>query len=229
MVPGRYPGRVLGYGDGGPGPSSQRTASSILRHVNSKSPRRDVRTGVASAPMESAFEPLPDEVLDALVVVLDEIRHGTSRSRSELVARTGLGRAIVARRVQELLDRGLVTEGELGPSTGGRPPRHLAFRAAAGQVLVADIGATSIAVALTDLAGRIVAHYTEPADVADGPEAILGRVEALFAQLRETSHRGSAPVWGVGIAVPGPVEFATGRPISPPIMPGRDGHPLRAR
>jgi glucokinase-like ROK family protein len=177
----------------------------------------------------AAFEPLPDEVLDALVVVLDEIRHGFSRSRAELVTRTGLGRAIVARRVQELIDRGLVVEGELGPSTGGRPPRHLAFRAAAGQVLVADIGATSIAVAQTDLSGRIVAHYTEPADVADGPEVILGRVEALFAQLRETSHRGAAPVWGVGLAVPGPVEFATGRPIAPPIMPGWDGYPIRER
>lgn len=180
-------------------------------------------------PRPVAFEPLPEEVLDALVVVIDEIRHGTSRSRAELVARTGLGRAIVARRVQELLDRGLVAEGELGPSTGGRPPRHLAFRAAAGQVLVADIGATSIAVALTDLAGRIVAHYTEPADVAQGPDEILGRVEALFAQLRATSHGGAAPVWGVGIAVPGPVEFETGRPISPPIMPGWDGYPIRER
>ena len=58
--------------------------------------------------------PLPDEVLDALVMVLDEIRLGRSRSRSELVTRTGLGRAIVARRVQELIDRGLVTEGDVG-------------------------------------------------------------------------------------------------------------------
>jgi glucokinase-like ROK family protein len=36
-------------------------------------------------------------------------------------------------------------------------------------------------------------------------------------------------LWGVGIGVPGPVEFRTGRPISPPIMPGRDGYPLRDR
>ena len=34
-------------------------------------------------------------------------------------------------------------------------------------------------------------------------------------------------LWGVGIAVPGPVEFRTGRPISPPIMPGWDGYPIR--
>ena len=36
-------------------------------------------------------------------------------------------------------------------------------------------------------------------------------------------------LWGGGIGVPGPVEFRTGRPISPPIMPGWDGYPIRAR
>jgi glucokinase-like ROK family protein len=173
--------------------------------------------------------PLPDEALDALVMVLDEIRSARSRSRSELVARTGLGRAIVARRVQELVDRGLVTEDETGPSTGGRPPRHLAFRADAGHVLVADLGATSISVALTDLSGRILGHYTEPAEISSGPEQVLGRVEELFHELQHTTRSIPGPVWGVGLGVPGPVEFATGRPISPPIMPGWDGYPIRRR
>jgi glucokinase-like ROK family protein len=181
------------------------------------------------APDDAAYDRLPGEVLDALVEVLDEIRRGTSRSRADLVTRTGLGRAIVARRVQELLDRGLAIEGDLGPSTGGRPPRHLAFPADAGRVLVADLGATSIAVAQTDLAGRILGHYTEPADIAHGPEPVLGRVEELFVRLEQTSHHGGAPVWGVGLGVPGPVEFATGRPVSPPIMPGWDGYPIRER
>ena len=172
---------------------------------------------------------IPDEALDALVVVLDEIRSARSRSRSELVARTGLGRAIVTSRVQELIDRGLVTEDETGPSTGGRPPRHLSFRADAGQVLVADLGATSISVAQTDLAGRILGHYTEPAEIASGPEAILGRVEELFGELQHTTRGERGPVWGVGLGVPGPVEFASGRPISPPIMPGWDAYPIRDR
>jgi glucokinase-like ROK family protein len=36
-------------------------------------------------------------------------------------------------------------------------------------------------------------------------------------------------VWGIGLGVPGPVEFATGRPVSPPIMPGWDGYRIRER
>ena len=174
-------------------------------------------TDQSDRPSATSPAPLPDEVLDDLVTVLDEIRLGRSRSRSELGARTGLGRAIVTRRVQELLDRGLVTEGEVGPSTGGRPPRQLAFRADAGHVLVADLGATSISVGLTDLAGRILGHYTEPADIASGPEIVLGRVEELFHELQHTTRAIPGTVWGVGLGVPGPVEFASGRPISPPI------------
>jgi glucokinase-like ROK family protein len=177
----------------------------------------------------SARTALPDEALDALVVVLDEIRLGRSRSRSELVERTGLGRAIVAQRVTELIDRGLVDEGDVGPSTGGRPPRQLTFRAEAGHVLVADLGATSIDVALTTLDGRILGHHDEPARIEAGPETCLGRVDALFASLMATTQSVPGRLWGVGIAVPGPVEFKTGRPIAPPIMPGWDGYPIRER
>jgi len=172
---------------------------------------------------------LPDEALDALVHVLDEIRLGRSRSRSELVERTGLGRAIVSQRVGELIERGLVLEGDPGPSTGGRPPRQLTFRADAGHLLVADLGATSVDVALTTLDGRILGHHDEPAEIEAGPEIGLARVEELFDQLIATTHAVPGRLWGIGIAVPGPVEFATGRPISPPIMPGWDGYPIRER
>jgi glucokinase-like ROK family protein len=179
--------------------------------------------------MEPAHGPLADEALDALVMVLDEIRLGHSRSRSELVARTGLGRAIVAQRVGELLDRGLVAEGDVGPSTGGRPPRQLTFRADAGHVLVADLGATSIDVAMTSLDGRILGHHDEPAQIEAGPERCLDRVDALFESLLTTAQDIPGRLWGVGIGVPGPVEFGSGRPISPPIMPGWDGYPIRER
>ncbi len=174
-------------------------------------------------------QPLRDEILDGLVTVLDEIRLGRSRSRSELVERTGLGRAIVARRVQDLVDRGLVAEGAPGRSTGGRPARQLAFRAAAGHVLVADLGATSIDVAVTDLDGRILGHHDEPARIEDGPDRVLDRVDVLFDTMLRTTTGIPGRLWGIGIGVPGPVEFETGRPSSPPIMPGWDGYPIRER
>jgi len=172
---------------------------------------------------------LPDESLDALVAVLDEVRLGRARSRPELSERLGLGRAIVAQRVGELVERGLISDAELGSSTGGRPPRRLTFRADAGHLLVADLGATSIDVAMTRLDGTVLAHHGEPADIAHGPDALLERVEQLFEGLRAGARRAPERLWGVGIGVPGPVEFRTGRPSSPPIMPGWDGYPVRDR
>lgn len=184
--------------------------------------------GRASTPV-ARFAPLPDESLDALVTVLDEVRLGRSLSRSELVARTGLGRAIVAQRIGELIERGLVEEGDVGPSTGGRPPRQLAFRADAGHILVADLGATSIDVAVTTLDGRILGHHGEPARIETGPEPCLDRVEELFGRLLRTTDGLPGTLWGIGIGVPGPVEFQSGRPISPAIMHGWDGYPIRER
>lgn len=170
-----------------------------------------------------------DDALDALVTVLDEIRSAGSSSRPELQARTGLTRGIVAQRIGELLDLGLVVEGDVGPSTGGRPPRRISFRADAGYLLVADLGATSIDVAVTDLDGRILGHRDEPADVSAGPERCLARIEELFTELTGATRDLPGRLWGIGIGVPGPVEFRSGRPVSPPIMPGWDGYPVRER
>jgi glucokinase-like ROK family protein len=169
-----------------------------------------------------------------LVEVLDYVRrHGTS-TRSALAEATGLSRVSVAQRLAALLDRELLAEGDLARSTGGRAPRTLRFRGEAGYLLVADIGATSIDVAVADLSGTILAQAAEPADIADGPDVILSRAEELFEDCRAVAGRAvAAPLagelWGIGIGVPGPVEFESGRPVTPPIMPGWNGYPVRER
>jgi glucokinase-like ROK family protein len=169
-----------------------------------------------------------DDRLEAIVTVLDHVRTHGSASRAGLVHATGLSRAVVTQRVGELIDYGVLAEGDLGPSTGGRAPRLVRFRADAGYLLVADLGATSMDVALADLSGSILAHVQEPCDIAAGPERILARVEELFlGSLGVESRPGT--LWGIGIGVPGPVEFDTGRPIAPPIMPGWDRYSVRDR
>jgi predicted NBD/HSP70 family sugar kinase len=174
--------------------------------------------------MSTAVGPTP-EYLASTVDVLDLIRSGTARTRPELVRLSGLGRNVVVQRVRQLMAAGLVEEGELGRSTGGRAPRELRFRAGAGTVLVAELGATKISVALSDLTGRLRDQVEEEADIKLGPVQILTRVSTLLTQL--VAHQPDpVHVWGVGIGLPGPVEFSTGKPIAPPIMPGWDGFPV---
>ncbi len=37
------------------------------------------------------------------------------------------------------------------------------------------------------------------------------------------------PVWGISVGIPGPVDFDSGRPVAPPIMPGWNGFDIRRR
>ncbi len=169
------------------------------------------------------------EQLDTLALVIDLIRAHGHITRPELVRRAGLGRAVVTQRVSELIDLGVAEDGDPAPSTGGRPAREIRIRADAGSILAAELGATSISVALSDLACRTRLEREEPMDVAAGPEACLAQLERLFDGLLSHSQDPCPPLWGIGVGLPGPVEFATGRPIAPPIMPGWDDYPVRER
>jgi glucokinase-like ROK family protein len=169
----------------------------------------------------------PHDQTDTLVTVLDLVRAGAARTRPELIRASGLGRTVVTQRVAQLLDAGLLDEKTVGPSTGGRAPRALRFCAEAGYILVAELGATSVSVALADLSGALHAHREELASITEGPEPILSRVDEMF-RAALADHDEPVPIWGVGIGLPGPVEFATGKPVAPPIMPGWDGADVRS-
>src|SRR5215210_9145455 len=150
------------------------------------------------------------------------IREDTAVTRAELARVTGLARSTVAQRVDALLAEGLVYEAGGSASTGGRPPTVLAFNRDAGVVLVADLGATHARVAVSDLAGTPLAEQASDLDIALGPEQALGWVAERFTELLDEVGRFPAEVRGIGIGVPGPVEFDSGRPVNPPIMPGWD-------
>jgi predicted NBD/HSP70 family sugar kinase len=154
------------------------------------------------------------------------IRNGTAVTRADLARHTGLARSTVAQRVDALLAADLVYDAGGSASTGGRPPTVLAFNHAAGVVLVADLGATHARIALTDLAGAPLAERASDLDIASGPDEVLAWVSERFTELLQETRHSPPEVRGIGIGVPGPVEFASGRPFNPPIMPGWDGYSI---
>ena len=58
-----------------------------------------------------------------LVTILRAIRSGEATTRQEIERFTGMGRAVVVDRLNALEELGLIDEGALGKSTGGRAPR----------------------------------------------------------------------------------------------------------
>src|SRR4051794_21970609 len=154
--------------------------------------------------------------------VLQVIRASAGMTRNELMARTGLSRSTVADRVDALLSRGLVREVSGGQSTGGRPPTRISFNPAAALILAADLGATHSRLAVTDLSGHSLQETSADIEIARGPDHVLTWVSETFEAMLEAAGHSADDVGAIGMGVPGPVEFASGRPVSPPIMPGWD-------
>lgn len=88
--------------------------------------------------------------------------------------------------------------------------------------MAADLGATHGHLALTDLGATVLAEHREELDISRGPEPILMWVIEHGKRLIAEAGRDPRELVGVGVGLPGPVEHATGRPVSPPIMPGWD-------
>ncbi|MEV6647590.1 ROK family protein [Amycolatopsis sp. NPDC051371] len=153
------------------------------------------------------------------------VRTGQATTRKALLTRSGLSRTTLTARLDRLQDAGLLVEGGQEDSTGGRPARQLRFDDRHAVVLAASVDTMHAEAALTDLAGRRLAHRAGDLRVADGPEPVLGRIAEWF---EEMLAEGDRPVCGVGISVPGPVEPGRGRVTQPPIMPGWDGYPIDA-
>jgi predicted NBD/HSP70 family sugar kinase len=173
----------------------------------------------------AARSDLPADQIDSYEVVLDLVRSGAASTRPEIGRLSGLGRSIVSERVDQAIARGLLEESDLGPSTGGRAPRRLRFVADRAYILLGGFGALGVGAAVADLAGNLIASTHGPWTVESGPEASLEHLAGLFDEVRSTVPR--AEIWGVSIGLPGPVEYATGRPVAPPIMPGWDGFDVR--
>jgi predicted NBD/HSP70 family sugar kinase len=174
----------------------------------------------------STFD-LDSEGAQYLAQVITYVRKARSVTRPEIASSTGLSRTLATKYIDVALELNLLQSGEVGQSTGGRAPRLLNFNSHAGAILVAELGATGFNVAASDLNGNLLGNTFTRVEISEGPEAVLSMVESSFDDL-VTSLK-IRNLWGIGIGVPGPVEFATGLPISPPIMPGWDKYPVRER
>jgi predicted NBD/HSP70 family sugar kinase len=154
---------------------------------------------------------------------------GQATTRAGLASATGLARSTVSQRVDALIASRLVHEVGEGTSTGGRPPVLLAFNRGAGVVLAADLGATHCRLAVADLGAQLLEELTADLEIARGPDEVLAWVADRFDELLASCGRTAADVRAIGVGVPGPVEFATGQAVNPPIMPGWDGVSIPSR
>ncbi|WP_285320391.1 ROK family protein [Pseudarthrobacter sp. lyk4-40-TYG-27] len=165
-----------------------------------------------------------DEVTSLLRIV-NLVRTGEATTRPEIGKVTGLGRGVVSQRVDQAIQIGFLGDGEFGASSGGRAPRTLRFRAEQGRIVICALGAAHIRVGITALDGDILEHTHRAWDIEQGPEKTIAAVMTLVDEVLAKDSK--VPVWAVVVGLPGPVDFNSGQPVSPPIMPGWNGFDVR--
>ena len=154
-------------------------------------------------------------------LVLRAVLDAPGVSRAAIAARTGLAKATVSALVDRLIAADLVAEtGPVLRPGRGRRSTGLAPSGTGPHGLGVEIGVDYLATCLVDLTGEVHAHRIKAGDNRSRPPSrVLGAaVRAINTALRDAR----VPIGGIGIAVPGLVESATGRLRLAPNLGWRD-------
>ncbi|MDF2441925.1 MAG: hypothetical protein JWR01_128 [Subtercola sp.] len=159
--------------------------------------------------------------------VLAAIMNGEANTRSGLEQLTGLSRPTIANRLQLLGDAGLILESSERLSSGGRPANVVHFNDRAALLLCVDIGEERTRVAVTDLRAAVLIERVIDLRVDEGPLAVLAQIEAVSRELLAAEDLQGIRLGGIGVGLPAPVDFATGRTVGWSVMAGWDGFGVR--
>lgn len=161
-------------------------------------------------------------------LVLDMIRRSPSGvSRTELAELTGLSAQTLSNVARRLTVADLIVEGERVVAGPGKPRTLLRLNRTARFAVGIHLDPSIDTFVVVDLSGGVVAHMeTPPNDAGSSPELIAALAGSANALLRSADVPFDR-VLGIGAAVPGPIDDATGMLLTPPLLP--HWHHTRAR
>ncbi len=160
-------------------------------------------------------------------LILNLVRQEGQISRAEIAKRTNLSRSTVSNIVNELIGAGRIFEIQKGESRGGRRPILLELNYRSHCVIGVEIATAFVNLVVSDLNAVILYQCCVPFDIGVGPDVTVARVQDLIQGGLSAVGINPSQVAGVGIGIPGPLYYAAGQIIAPPIMPGWNGVALR--
>jgi len=171
--------------------------------------------------------PLGIDISADETTLLQAIFWSAGASRLTLANRLDFSKSKTNSLVAALLDVGLLEETGLKASSGGRRPETVQISPSLGVLIAADLGATSLNIAILRPDLSVLVRISEAADVRAGPGVVMARVRVLMRQLLTTCGTTAQQVLGIGMGVPGPVDFTGGQLVNPPLMPQWDSFSIR--
>lgn len=157
------------------------------------------------------------------------------RSRAEIAQDTGLAKPTVSSLVEQLLDAGLLTEGEAVHRGAGRPSIPLVPRRHGVVGIGLEITADHLGARAVDLQGATVVERTSPAPSSGvDPAVTIERAAALLADVLDAVA--AHDISGVCVSVPGRLSADRSVVLSAPNLEWQDvplhallaGHPALA-
>lgn len=145
-------------------------------------------------------------------LVLRHLRAHGGRSRSRLADETGLSKASMSSLVADLVDRGLVREGEPDrEGVIGRP--GLTVEVDGGRVcgVGVEINVDYVALTAVDLAGAVIREFVVPMAVPSlAADEVIDRVGDMIARSLNSLREAGLKVVAVTVSPPGVIDYDTG-------------------
>ena len=148
--------------------------------------------------------------------ILRLLRQHMPCSRADLVRISGLTAPTVSSAIESFQRRGLVRFTGAGISRGGRPARILEFNSRYGCVFGADIGGSSVRLALADLSGKIIGRINEAIPENGTPCEVTTLIAAAMDRLLDDHCIAPEKVLELAAGAPGITDVRKGRVLSAP-------------
>jgi len=139
------------------------------------------------------------------LAILEVIRKDGPISRTDISKVTEFNIVTVSNYVNHYIKKGLVVEGELDESTGGRKPVLVELNAKAAYVIGIGLNLLNVVGVLVDLETNVI-YETRRERVPENTEKVVELLTDIASEIIEKSGVDSAKLCGVGVAVPGVID-----------------------
>jgi len=139
------------------------------------------------------------------LAILEVIRKNGPISRTDISKITELNIVTVSNYVNHYIKKGLVVEGELDESTGGRKPVLVELNPRAGYIVGVGLNMLSVVGVLVDLEINVIAEIKRER-TPENNESVIQNMVDMAQEIIEKAEIDKSRIVGVGVGVPGIID-----------------------